>query len=306
MRSGKVAALGVGVGMATPLALLLLAVGCRGAASVLLDMPPEDRAPPRQTPTASVTPSAGAGALLFTQDTTHRPIEYVTDPDSVLALLPRDHAGAVDWVTALRQGVINPRRYIPGRERLPTRFDYDFLLKSDMAMFDALFPHSAHVEWLDCGSCHPGIYPYRNEPITMAQVNAGESCGQCHGAVAFPPSACERCHVKTSMQEGRLSPELLGDIRFTRATDSTGAPVMGAFPPARFRHWSHRIRFRCSACHTDVFPLAAGTDTLTMTAMRRGAACGACHDGSTAFATNNVSECGRCHVEAAAGWEAEQ
>jgi c(7)-type cytochrome triheme protein len=300
MRSRKLLVPGVS------LALMLLALGCRGAASVLLDMPPEDPDPPGQTPTASVTPSATGGTIVFAQDTTHRPIEFVSNPDSVLAMLPRDRAGSVDWVAALREGIINPRRYIPGRERLPSRFDYDFLLKGEMAAFDAFFPHSAHVEQLDCSSCHPGIYPYRNEPITMAQVNAGESCGQCHGAVSFPASACERCHTQMGPREGRLTAELRGDIRFARATDSTGAPVMGAFPPARFRHWSHRIRFRCSACHTDVFQLRRSTDTLSMAAMRRGAGCGACHDGGTAFATNDVSECGQCHVDAAAGWETER
>jgi len=297
MGSRRLLALGVA------LAVTLLAMGCRRAASVLLDMPPERPEPAEQTRAVSVTRSSTDGVIILAQDTTHRPIEFVSNQDSVLAMLPRDHAGSVDWVAALREGIINPRRYIAGRERPPPRFDYDFLIKSEMKSFDAFFPHSAHVEQLDCSSCHPGIYPYRNQPLTMDQVDEGESCGQCHDAVAFPASACERCHTKVRMKEGRLTAKLRGDIQLARAADSTGAPVMGAFPPARFRHWSHRIRFRCSACHTDVFQLRAGTDTLSMAAMRRGEACGACHDGGTAFATNDVSECGRCHVDAPADWK---
>lgn len=279
------------------LALLAVAVvaGCKKAAAVFLDLPVE---PARDTQ-VQPAPAVGAGAPAQgreAQDTVRpRPaIEAVFDPDSALAMLPRDRAGNVDWVAALRDGIIRPRWSMPG-EALPSGasgFGFDFLLKGPAPMFDAYFPHSRHVELLSCQSCHPRIFPYRNAPITMDAINRGEACGQCHGKVAFPASTCERCHQKMSMPEGRATPALLGDLTFTRRGDSGAA---GAFPPAQFSHWVHRVRYRCAACHPSPFEARAGANAITMTEMQKGRQCGRCHDGRAAFP---LAECNRCHVPA--------
>jgi c(7)-type cytochrome triheme protein len=148
---------------------------------------------------------------------------------------------------------------------------------------------------LTCQNCHPTIFPYRGEPIGMQAVNDGEACGQCHGKVSFPASECERCHVELGMPEGRLSPELLGDLVFTR--DTSRASSSGPFPPARFSHWVHRIRYRCTACHPDTFEARAGATKMTMSEMQDGALCGSCHNGRVAF---ELMECSRCHYTVAA------
>lgn len=264
----------------------MLAVGCGGAGAYVLGLPPSVPAPA----TAASNPQS-VGAASIPEPVT--PIERVRDPDSVLALLPRDAAGDVDWVAALRRRVVRPRRTLPGAEPPPdmSGFQYDFLIKGPDPMFDALFPHSAHVEWLACGSCHPGIFPSRDVAITMEAVNQGEYCGRCHGKLAFQLTNCYRCHTAMPAGSG-AEPKLGDDITFVRRTDST-AVGRATYPPARFAHWVHRVRYRCMTCHPGLFAAQAGADTLTMDEMGRGRACGVCHDGRNAF---GLFECRRCHV----------
>ena len=91
-----------------------------------------------------------------------------------------------------------------------------------------------------------------------------------------------------------ISPGLIaapGDIQFERP----GADGSGPFPPAVFAHWVHRVNFRCDTCHDSLFKMEAGSTEITMASIARGEACGACHDGSRAFATT-ISNCTRCHV----------
>ena len=67
-------------------------------------------------------------------------------------------------------------------------------------------------------------------------------------------------------------------------------------PPAVFPHWIHRIRYKCYACHPEPFEMKAGANEMTMGSMMEGEACGACHDGTTAW---NISfdTCALCHQE---------
>lgn len=261
---------------------VLLAASCsRKAMSLFFDVP---EATPQ--PTANVTRVAMTQALPE-EDTIRPPIEEVFDPDSVLALLPRDAAGAVDWVAALREGVIRPRPNLPDDPRPPSRsvFQFDFLYQGAAPMLDARMPHSAHVEWLSCQTCHPGIFPYRDAEITMAAINEGELCGTCHGPVAFPATDCQRCHAQ---MPGAAEPELLGDITLARAGGARGYPLTS------FPHWVHRIRYQCAACHNTLFQPRAGADTLSMAMLAEGQACGRCHDGINAFPVA-VETCSRCH-----------
>lgn len=272
---------GRGVWLAA-LAAAGLGFGCGGLASTFLDLPEEAPKAPEGVAKAQPLPAQ--------EDTARPPIELILDPDSVLALLPKDRAGNVDWVAALREGIIQPRASLPGAPQ-PSQvggFRFDFYFKGGL---EAYFPHSSHVEWSTCRSCHPGIYRYRGEGTSMAAIQKGESCGRCHGKVAFWAVTCERCHPQLSMPEGRLKPALLGDL--TLAPKEGVAPERASFPPARFPHWVHRIRYRCMACHPDPFEHRAGATEMTMEAMRRGETCGECHNGQAAFA---LMQCPRCHL----------
>ncbi len=272
-------------------------VSCARAASIFLDLPPEAR--PQQT-SAAAAPRPDTAA----PDTSRPPIEATLDPDSVRKLLPADADGNIDWVAALRARIIRPRPGLPGTAAPPSGegFRFDFVYQGPDRTFDALFPHSSHVEWLRCESCHPAIFRYRNTPPTMADVNDGKACGQCHGKVAFPPTSCWRCHPAFPPPEAGTETEpaeLLGTITLVRRPDTAQAAqgAAASFPPARFPHWVHRIRYRCSACHPGLFETRAGGDTLTMAGLSGGKACGRCHNGTAAFA---LLACGRCHVTASA------
>jgi c(7)-type cytochrome triheme protein len=78
-----------------------------------------------------------------------------------------------------------------------------------------------------------------------------------------------------------------GFIVFTRP----GGPAEP--PPATFPHWIHRIRYTCYACHPGAIERSA--TPVTHDAMAAGQACGACHDGRTAWGIG-FATCTRCHV----------
>ncbi|MFQ5572171.1 MAG: hypothetical protein ACE5G0_21035, partial [Rhodothermales bacterium] len=114
------------------------------------------------------------GMIVAQEDTIRPPIENTLDPDSVVKMLPRDHAGNIDWVAALRDGVIKPRARIP-EDTLTTwepeyKFGFDFFLPGPAPTFDAYYPHSVHTEWIACQQCHPRIFRYRGTEIKMADV----------------------------------------------------------------------------------------------------------------------------------------
>jgi c(7)-type cytochrome triheme protein len=228
------------------------------------------------------------------QDTARPQIEGTLDPDSALTLLPRDSSGRIDWVAAIRDSVVRPRRTIAGTDRdaVGTKFPFDFYMKGPDPMFDAVFPHSSHVGWLDCRGCHPAVYRYRGEPTTMETIGRGESCGVCHRTVAFGAEVCFRCHP--GMAPDAAAAEFGAELVFVRDSSVDA----GGFPPAVFPHWVHRTRYACTACHPEPFALKAGETVLTMASMQGGATCGACHDGRRAF---GLVDCTRCHTNPASG-----
>ncbi len=114
-------------------------------------------------------------------------------------LLPKAAGNSLDWTGGIKAKIIAPR---PGTdpkdpEQAPLDLDLE-LATSSNRLYGAVFPHYAHTQWLSCTNCHPSIYPLKREGepevVTMAKINAGESCGVCHGKVAFPTTACVRCH----------------------------------------------------------------------------------------------------------------
>jgi c(7)-type cytochrome triheme protein len=69
-------------------------------------------------------------------------------------------------------------------------------------------------------------------------------------------------------------------------------PTDSPIPPALFRHGTHG-QFVCYACHPTLFPQYP--KGFTHAQMDAGAYCGACHDGSAAFAVRGA-KCEDCHV----------
>ena len=75
------------------------------------------------------------------------------------------------------------------------------------------------------------------------------------------------------------------------------AKVGDDVPPAVFPHKTHRMAYKCSACHEEHFKMKAGANEVSMELIReQKKSCGACHDGKTAFEAN-FDTCQRCHYK---------
>ncbi|MDT8424057.1 MAG: cytochrome c3 family protein [Desulfuromonadales bacterium] len=137
-----------------------------------------------------------------------------------------------------------------------------------------MFSHEVHLGMFGCTECHPDLFKPQQgaNTTTMKAMEGGASCGACHdGSTAFGvKSDCTTCHPTR-------------DITFNVA--ATG--------PVGFSHDIHTGMYGCGACHPKVFIPQAGQNTKTMKQMNKGASCGACHDGSTAFGVK--SDCTTCH-----------
>jgi c(7)-type cytochrome triheme protein len=184
--------------------VLVLTISCSSATrNLFFDIPPpepEDESkaePDSELMPESQSPGAAGGLALYHPSDLEidRPeIEDVMDWEQALELLPKDEKGNADWVAALRDGTIKPRALEPS-DRAVESFRLDFFLKAKKPKNDAFFPHSIHLEWMGCDSCHPAVFRYRDNEISMKTMRKGKFCGACHGSVAFSAKACKRCHL---------------------------------------------------------------------------------------------------------------
>ncbi|MFQ5915164.1 MAG: c(7)-type cytochrome triheme domain-containing protein [Nitrospinota bacterium] len=181
---------------------LLFSASCsQKALSFFFDIPPPREEKPARTVRKEARPPVEAKAPQPPPkgEEQRPPIEKLLVWEEVEKRLPKDQVGQVNWMEALKQGIIKPRGAIDGDASPPAAtFKFDFFLPGPAPPFDAFFPHSSHTQWLSCESCHPGIFPKRGMEITMDEIFSGELCGRCHGPgkVAFAAAtACNRCHV---------------------------------------------------------------------------------------------------------------
>lgn len=80
------------------------------------------------------------------------------------------------------------------------------------------------------------------------------------------------------------------------------APIVWTKPVKAvvFNHKTHTMDagLDCDSCHDDIFVMEAGAaeenDDFTMASLYEGKYCGACHDGSTSFASD--TRCTTCHI----------
>lgn len=80
------------------------------------------------------------------------------------------------------------------------------------------------------------------------------------------------------------------------------APIVWVKPvkSVEFNHKVHTMEagLDCDSCHDDLFEMEAGAaqenEDFTMASLYEGNYCGACHDGSTAFASD--TRCTTCHI----------
>lgn len=132
-------------------------------------------------------------------DPTGEAIDVLQNPRESMKDFPTDRRGEVDWVRALEEGYIHPRKSRlgdPWEAAVMQPMDMDILMTNTMQMPYVLFPHKQHTEWLACSNCHPKIFiPQKDaNPINMTKVLNGQYCGRCHDKVSFALWTCERCH----------------------------------------------------------------------------------------------------------------
>ncbi len=129
-------------------------------------------------------------------DPTLPALALLQEPADALSVLPPAQEGnLVDWVAALHQGAIEPRTNVYPETKVQV-LDLDIRFEETGGMPIVLFPHRQHTEWLDCSNCHDQIFVARRgaNDISMLDILDGRYCGQCHGAVSFPLTQCQRCH----------------------------------------------------------------------------------------------------------------
>ncbi len=137
----------------------------------------------------------------------------------------------------------------------------------------AHFPHARHIEAHHCGDCHTRLYPTtrRSKKVSMADMEKGKSCGECHnGTNASPLTRCATCHP---------TKELVFEVK------ESGN--------ASFSHTFHGEIYKCGECHPALYATTRSTVRVSMQEMEKGKSCGECHDGTNAFSV--AGECEKCH-----------
>ena len=117
------------------------------------------------------------------------------------SVLPKTAAGDIDWVAAIKEGLLNPKGSLDetGPPDGPIlNLDIVFNVSEAYPVPNVVFPHAPHTIWLNCNNCHPSIFIMKQgaNPVSMDRIIRGEYCGRCHGVVAFPFADCLRCHSR--------------------------------------------------------------------------------------------------------------
>ena len=134
------------------------------------------------------------------------------------------------------------------------------------------FSHRVHLAAsADCGVCHPALFAAgSNKHYSMKDMEKGKSCGACHNRKkAFGLDACVTCHPVKEI---------------TYQVKATG--------PTLFSHKIHLGVTGCTECHPTLYSPNQRNRRVGMSAMEKGASCGACHNSEKAF---SVKDCSKCH-----------
>jgi c(7)-type cytochrome triheme protein len=84
------------------------------------------------------------------------------------------------------------------------------------------------------------------------------------------------------------SPEEYGNILINRVSEQE------RILPVAFSHWTHRLRYTCEVCHSELeFNMKLNNTEINHLELENGRYCGACHDGKTAF--DHKESCFNCH-----------
>ena len=84
-------------------------------------------------------------------------------------------------------------------------------------------------------------------------------------------------------------PEEFGNLLIDRTS------TKNKVKPVTFSHWSHRRKYTCQVCHSELdFAFKVNLSEITEAENQAGRYCGACHDGKIAFG-HTKPNCEKCH-----------
>ncbi|MEO5331740.1 MAG: hypothetical protein H7839_06920 [Magnetococcus sp. YQC-5] len=131
-------------------------------------------------------------------DPTSPAMQLLQSPSQALSAIPEGKWGEVDWMRAIKEGIIKPYASLNGKQNMEI-LDLDIILTNTKTMPHVRFPHESHTRWLACSNCHPEIFiPKKGaNAMPMDAIFKGRFCGTCHGRVAFSVYICQRCHSIT-------------------------------------------------------------------------------------------------------------
>jgi c(7)-type cytochrome triheme protein len=191
--------------------------------------------------------------------------------------------------------------------KLPADIIYRPKTGTDSAV---VFSHQSHAGYADnhCTTCHPQPFTMlkRGPDPTHAQMNAGRSCGICHdGQKAHDvkdTASCSNCHTGVPAASAAGAGAKASGAAGSGGAAARKLPDPHTYPPSEaspgqvtFRHQTHlQGAGHCAACHPKLFTMAPAAP-IANGGMHEPTACGACHNGAKAFATDNDAACERCH-----------
>lgn len=118
--------------------------------------------------------------------------------------LPLDRFQFIDWLALKDAGAFSPLVSLDPKVKDETRDNRILFKSSSDFVSDVVFDHKIHADWINCASCHPGIFQDQvgANRIRMKDMAGGQFCGHCHGKVSFTFADCLRCHKKTNGKVG--------------------------------------------------------------------------------------------------------
>lgn len=138
-------------------------------------------------------------------------------------------------------------------------------------------PRAEVLQSLPCFECH-SLQKYLSAP-------RGAFSHELHATMDLH---CNHCHVIA----GHEMPRLKGETCASCHNLSVFVYGGGGMGKVTFNHDAHGAMFSCDKCHKDTFPMKRGGAKMTMNPMYQGKLCGACHNGQTAFSSQ---DCMKCH-----------
>jgi c(7)-type cytochrome triheme protein len=140
------------------------------------------------------------------------------------------------------------------------------------------FNHTTHTKNMKCDACHTQRFPMQAGKTKLSFKDHGKNtaCFSCHNGKQAPDwTNCTTCHTKMPKPKA---------VVFGKGATSV-----------TFKHDTHTAKNQCTACHTGLFAMKAGSAKITLADHSNNKTCFSCHNGKKA---GNWTNCTTCHSKA--------